>query len=67
MAKVKVADVIDHLDIDMRHALSDAVKAVIPGALFDEYQLFREFKRAVNRKCSTWESVPDRYVETDIG
>ena len=65
MARIKVAEVIDHLDSDIRHALRDAVKAVIPGVHFDEYQLYREFRRAIDRKCSNWERVPDIYVETD--
>ena len=65
MARVKIEEVVDHLDSEMRKALSMAVGKAIPGAEFDERQLFKEFRRAVGRKCSTWERVPDRYVEND--
>jgi len=63
MARVKIEDVIDHLDSEMCRALEDAVQEVIPGARFDSRELFRAFKRAVYRKCSIWEEVPDQYVE----
>ena len=63
MARIKIEEVIDRLDSDIRNALEDAVNEVIPNANFDKYELFRAFKRAVGRKCSTWESIPDRYIE----
>lgn len=65
MARVKIEEVIDHLSSDIKRALTDAVNNSISGAEFSPDNLFREFKRAVGRKCSTWERVPDRYVETD--
>lgn len=66
MAKIKIEDVIEHLDSEMRSALADAVSRVLPNdVLIDERQLFREFVRAVGRKCSTWETIPDRYVQPD--
>ncbi len=63
MARVKIEDVIDHLNSEMRRALEDALNEVGGGAKIDSYELFRAFKRAVYRKCNTWESVPDHYVE----
>jgi hypothetical protein len=63
MAQIKIEEVIDYLDSDIRRALQEAVLRVIPNAEFDRNQLFREFVRAVGRKCRTWESVPDHYVE----
>ena len=65
MARVKIEDVIDHLDHDMKRALEDAVRGIMPDADIDRNRLFREFRKAVGRKCSTWESVPDRYIEQD--
>ena len=65
MARVKIEEVVDHLSSEMRKALTIAVNNVIPDAEFDERQLFREFRRAVARKCNTWERVPDQYVDTD--
>jgi hypothetical protein len=63
MARVKIEGVIEHIDHDLRRALSDAVNEVIPDVQFDEYELFRAFSRAVGRKCNTWESVPDHLIE----
>ena len=65
MARVKVEEVIDHLSIEMRKALKQAVENTIPDAEFDERELFRNFRRSVRRKCNTWENVPDRYVDAD--
>ncbi len=66
MARVKIEEIIEHLDSEMRSALEDAVIRVAPdGMQFDRYELFREFVRAVGRKCSTWERVPDRYIQQD--
>ena len=65
MARVKIEEVVDHLSTEMRKALSIAVDNVIPNASFDEWQLFREFRRALSRKCNTWEQVPDQYVDSD--
>jgi len=63
MARVKPKEIVDDLDSEFRRALADAVQEVMPGAQFDEYELFRAFKRAVGRKCSTWEGVRDSHVE----
>lgn len=65
MARVKIEEVIDHLDTDIRRALKDTVDKCCPGNTADAHNLFREFKKAVSRKCNTWENVPDNYVETD--
>ena len=63
MSRVRIEEVIDHLSSEMRRALNESVKEVMPNSHFDEYELFRAFRRAVGRKCNTWESVPDHYVE----
>lgn len=65
MARVKIEEVIDHLSTDMRKALRQAIENTMPDAEFDDRELFRSFRRAVGRKCSTWERVPDQYVESD--
>lgn len=63
MARVKIEEIIDHLGTDIRKALGDAIQRTAPDAAVDRDQLFREFKRAVGRKCSAWEQVPDHCVE----
>ncbi len=63
MARVKIEEIVDHLSTEFRKALDEAVRNEIPDAEFNQGQLFRQFLRAVGRKCNTWESVPDHYVE----
>jgi len=67
LAQVQPEEIIDHLDSEMRRALEEAVMEVIPNATFDAHELFRAFKRAVRRKCRTWEQVPDPYVKAAGG
>lgn len=63
MAQVNIEEIVDYLSTDMRRALEAAVQEVAPRAQFDAHELFRAFRRAVGRKCSTWEQVPDNYVQ----
>ena len=62
MAQVNIEEIVNHLSSEMRRALEDSVKAVVRGSDFDGHELFREFRRNVGRKCSTWETVPDQFV-----
>ena len=63
MARIKIEDIINNLSRDMNRTLEDAVKRTIPDADFDRHKLFREFRKAVGRKCSTWENVPDIFID----
>lgn len=65
MARVQPDEIVDHLSVEFTRALEDAVLAVMPQASFDRNTIFRAFKRAVYLRCSTWEDVPDEYVECD--
>lgn len=65
MARVKIEEIIDHLSTEMRKSLRDSVNKVIPEVTFDERELFRQFKKEVRKKCSTWERVPDQYIDAD--
>ena len=65
MARIRIEEVIDELSSDMKKALEAAVLEVIPEADFDRNRLFHAFRRAVGRKCSTWETVKDQYVEKE--
>lgn len=63
MAQIKPEEILEDLSSKFRRALSDAVSEVLPDVRFDEYELFRAFKRAIRRKCSTWEGVRDSHVK----
>lgn len=66
MAQVKIEDIIDHLDTEIRKALSATIKHHFPDLQFNDREIFRTFRRNVGRKCSTWETVSDDLVEKDI-
>lgn len=63
MARIKIESIIERLDTEMKRALEAAVEEVLPNTTVDRGDLFRAFKRAIARKCSTWVTVPDQYVE----
>jgi hypothetical protein len=63
MARIKVEEIIDHLDREFRSALRETLQEMYPDISFDEHQLFRTFKKKVYRKCNIWETVPDQYIE----
>ncbi len=65
MAKIKIATVIERLERQMRDALEAAVKGASPGVQVDRQKLFRAFVRAIERKCSTWEKIPDNCVKNE--
>jgi hypothetical protein len=64
MARVRIESILDHLSSDLRRALEDALSRVGADRV-DARQLYREFVRAADRKCNTWESVPDSSVDAE--
>lgn len=63
MARVKVEELLESLEYDLRVALARAVHSLVANAQFDERELYKAFCREAYRKCSIWENVPDQYVE----
>lgn len=65
MYRIRIDEIIGHLDSSIQLSLKEAVEEVIPGAVFDDRRLFEAFKHAVARRCRRWERVSDRYIERD--
>lgn len=65
MAKIKIEEVVDHLDHEFRRALEATLKEHFPNQSFDTRAVFRTFKKQVYRKCNVWEDIPDQLVEND--
>ena len=65
MARVKIEGILEHLDTELSRALEDTLRRAFPNADFNARSLYRDFVRAADRKCSTWERIPDRFVESD--
>ena len=62
MARVRIESIVDHLSSEMTRALEEAVSRMLPDANIDRNELYREFRGAVGRKCSTWANVSDLHV-----
>ena len=65
MAKVKIENVIEHLESDISTALYKTVMDAAPDCGASKSELFRHFVRAVYNECRVWETVPDRYVKAE--
>jgi hypothetical protein len=64
MAQIRIQSIVEKLDYEMKRALEDAVRRVLPDAQVDRTQLFKEFRKAVGRKVAAWVSVSDGDVKT---
>ena len=65
MARVKMTEVVDHLNVQVRAALDEAVERTLPGVEVDRRQLYREFRRALGARCKTWENVPNQVIDAE--
>ncbi len=65
MARIKMDEVVSALGNETKLALEDALEEVLPKVRFDRDTLFQAFQRAIDRRCSRWENVPDDAVECD--
>ncbi|PMD83726.1 hypothetical protein BWI97_27075 [Siphonobacter sp. BAB-5405] len=63
MAEIKIEEVIDYLDYDMKYALEQTMKKHFPNATFSKEEVFKTFKAEVYRKCNTWEKIPDKLIK----
>ena len=63
MPKIKVEDVVYHLDSEFKKALADTMAEFAPSARYDRDKLFRYFRQRVYHHCSVWEEVPDNCVQ----
>jgi hypothetical protein len=63
MAKVKIEDVVYHLDAEFKRALDDTMAQFAPNVRYDRDELFRFFLGRVYSHCGVWENVPDNCVE----
>ena len=66
MAKIKIEEIVRHLEHHLRYALKEAVLETLPNAEFSDTELYSKFIRMVGSKCSIWETVPDRMVEKEV-
>jgi len=63
MALVKVNAIVEYVAYKLKPVLEEAVTKTIPGIQVDKDELWKEFLRIVNRKCSIWAKVPDTYIK----
>jgi hypothetical protein len=63
MARVKVDEIVGSLDNEFKRALADTMNHFAPEVRCDRNEVFRFFQRRIYQHCSSWEDVPDRYVQ----
>lgn len=64
MPKVKIEDVVYHLDGEFKRALDDTMKKFAPAVRYDRNEFFKFFLARVYHHCSAWEDVPDSCVQS---
>jgi hypothetical protein len=65
MYKVKVEGVIQQLSDHIRGALEEAVLSAYPFQTVNRDDIYREFRVALLRRCSTWEEVPNELIRNE--
>jgi uncharacterized protein (UPF0303 family) len=65
MARIKVEEVVEKLELEIRSALKETLKGVAPDIKIDSHNLFRTFKHALRKECSEWEEVSDHSVQIE--
>ncbi|HTW58714.1 MAG TPA: hypothetical protein VMD99_11315 [Terriglobales bacterium] len=63
MARVRIEDVVHHLDSEFKKALDDTMAKFAPNVSYNRGDLFSFFLKRVYSHCSAWENVPDSCVE----
>jgi hypothetical protein len=64
MPRIRIGNVLSHLESDLRKAMEQALSRAGATSV-DARALTKEFIKAVERKCSTWERVSENDVEMD--
>ncbi len=62
--KVKIEDVVYHLDSEFKKALDDTMATFAPEMSYDRNELFKFFLKRVYHHCSVWEDVPEKCVKS---
>lgn len=65
MAKVKIEEVVDHLDLEFRKALQATLREHFPDQAFNARAVFKTFKKEVYKKCNDWESIPNKFIRSE--
>jgi hypothetical protein len=65
VARIKLVDIIDHLNPQIRASLDEAVEHTLPGVEVDRRKLYLEFRRALGARLKPWENVPNSAVDAD--
>lgn len=64
MAKVKIEELIDHLDRELRKALQATLREHFPDQDYTVRSVFKTFQTEVGKKCNVWEEVPNKFIKS---
>lgn len=64
MAKVRIEEVIDHLEEDFRKALRATMQEHFPDEHFNTRAVYKTFKNQISDRCNEWENIPNKYIRS---
>jgi len=64
MAKINTVEVIDQLEDQIRKALHATLREHFPDLEFNARAVYKTFKKQVDKKCNSWEDIPNKYIRT---
>lgn len=65
MARVKIEGILESLDYELKKALRDTIDEYNVRPNMSDSQLYRVFVKKAYKRCSTWERVPDRCIDSN--
>ncbi len=63
MAEIEVSKIIGDMENEIKHAMQDAMKHVLPDANIDYNIFFREFKNEIEHRCPKWKTIDDSHIK----
>ena len=64
MAKVKIEELIDHLDRDIRKAFEATLREHFADQQYTAREVFKTFQKQIGKKCNAWEEVPNKFIKS---
>lgn len=65
MAQIRIEEIMDHLDSEMKSALRATLAQHYPNQNVDANTVYRTFKRKVASKFGSWVRVPDNFISKE--
>lgn len=64
MAKVKIEELVDHLDREFRKAFEATLREHFGDYDYNARGVFKTFQKEINKKCKVWEDLPNKFIRS---